>query len=65
MKTCKKIIKISMKADLIDAGVPVAPIKSWTSPRKIWPHSANQVRPHVLISKYLKIKEKYSYKLQI
>jgi hypothetical protein len=46
-----------MKGEFIDAGVPVARIKSWTSPRKIWPHSANQVRPHVLIRKYLKLKE--------
>jgi hypothetical protein len=61
MGTYKKIIKISMKGEHIDAGVPVARIKSWTSPRKILPHSANQVRPHILISKYLKLKEKYSY----
>jgi hypothetical protein len=58
MGTCKKIIKISMKGELIDAGVPVARIKSCSSPKKILPHSAIQVRPHVLINKYPKLKEK-------
>ncbi len=40
-----------MKGEIFDAGVPVARIKYWTSPRKILPHSAIQVRPHDLINK--------------